>query len=232
MELPIRQSSTSAPTTPAAAAPKGAPLAAPQVPNANPTEFYQAMVSQRKELRNQLSRLQDDRANLSRRLTSTNTPITGVDRAGVEKSLADVDAQIAVVRKDLAVADAKVAQAAGVPGTLTEIPEPPRNDAPPVMVVGATLLFLLALPVVIAYSRRIWRRADKPVVQPVPADLAGRLDRLEQAVESVAIEMERVGEGQRFVTQLLAEAPARSLNAAGGAEPLKVAARDAAKELR
>ncbi len=32
-----------------------------------------------------------------------------------------------------------------------------------------------------------------------------RLARVEQAVESIAIEMERIGEGQRFVTKLLNE---------------------------
>jgi len=33
--------------------------------------------------------------------------------------------------------------------------------------------------------------------------LDARLERVEQAVESIAIEMERVSEGQRFVTKLL-----------------------------
>lgn len=32
-----------------------------------------------------------------------------------------------------------------------------------------------------------------------------RLARLEQAVEAIAVEMERVGEGQRFLTKVLAE---------------------------
>ena len=35
-----------------------------------------------------------------------------------------------------------------------------------------------------------------------------RLARVEQAVESIAIEIERIGEGQRYVTKLLNE-PAR-----------------------
>ncbi len=38
-----------------------------------------------------------------------------------------------------------------------------------------------------------------------PGEMDERLARLEQAVEAVAVEMERVGEGQRFVTKLLAE---------------------------
>lgn len=35
--------------------------------------------------------------------------------------------------------------------------------------------------------------------------LEARLTRIEEAVETIAIEMERMGEGQRFVTKLLAE---------------------------
>lgn len=38
-------------------------------------------------------------------------------------------------------------------------------------------------------------------------EVEARLDRIEQAVEAIAVEMERVGEGQRFVTKLLAERP-------------------------
>lgn len=36
-------------------------------------------------------------------------------------------------------------------------------------------------------------------------ELEGRLERIEQAVDTIALEMERIGEGQRFVTKLLAE---------------------------
>lgn len=36
-------------------------------------------------------------------------------------------------------------------------------------------------------------------------ELAGRIMRIEQAVESIAVEVERISEGQRFVTKLLAE---------------------------
>lgn len=37
------------------------------------------------------------------------------------------------------------------------------------------------------------------------AEMAQRLERIEQAVDAIAIEMERVSEGQRFTTKLLAE---------------------------
>jgi hypothetical protein len=47
----------------------------------------------------------------------------------------------------------------------------------------------------------------------------GRLERLEQAVEAIAIEIERVSEGQRFVTKMLSD------RARGAAEGLPVPAK-------
>ena len=40
--------------------------------------------------------------------------------------------------------------------------------------------------------------------------IAPRLDRLEQAVDAIAIEVERIAEGQRFVTKVMAERPAQA----------------------
>lgn len=36
----------------------------------------------------------------------------------------------------------------------------------------------------------------------------GRLERLEYAIDAIALEVERLGEGQRFVTKILADRPA------------------------
>ena len=41
--------------------------------------------------------------------------------------------------------------------------------------------------------------------------LEARLARIEEAVDSIAIEVERMGEGQRFVTKLLTERAAQQL---------------------
>jgi len=52
--------------------------------------------------------------------------------------------------------------------------------------------------------------------EPRPGLPDDRLARLEQAVESIAIEVERISEGQRFTTRLLAErAQADPLRAGG-----------------
>jgi len=40
---------------------------------------------------------------------------------------------------------------------------------------------------------------------PVDPELRARLERMEQAIESIAVETERLSEGQRFTTRLLTE---------------------------
>ncbi|MBM3908654.1 MAG: hypothetical protein FJ363_11355 [Gemmatimonadetes bacterium] len=58
-------------------------------------------------------------------------------------------------------------------------------------------------PLVKALSQRVSGGA-----QPGGSSLRGvedRLDRIERSVEAVALEVERISEGQRFVTKLLAE---------------------------
>jgi hypothetical protein len=48
---------------------------------------------------------------------------------------------------------------------------------------------------------------------PLTPALDDRLDRLERAIDSIAIEVERLAEGQRFTAKLLSErAPARALS--------------------
>jgi len=49
-----------------------------------------------------------------------------------------------------------------------------------------------------------WIKRPRPQAA-LPSDLAERLERIERAVESTAIEVERIGEGQRFLTRALGE---------------------------
>jgi hypothetical protein len=49
---------------------------------------------------------------------------------------------------------------------------------------------------------------------PPPLDDA-RLARLEQAVDAIALEMERVGEGQRYLTQIMAQRVAQGTAQSG-----------------
>jgi hypothetical protein len=63
----------------------------------------------------------------------------------------------------------------------------------------------VAAPFARAYAKRIEQGAGE---QTIPAEVADRLARMEQAIDSIAIEVERISEGQRFTTKLLSDATA------------------------
>jgi hypothetical protein len=61
----------------------------------------------------------------------------------------------------------------------------------------------IGVPIARAFARRIER--DTPRDPLTPSDVTARLERMEQAIDSIALEVERISEGQRFTTKLLAE---------------------------
>lgn len=63
---------------------------------------------------------------------------------------------------------------------------------------------------------RSWRRGEVEV-PAVPAALTDRLTHLEQSVDTVAVEVERIGEGQRYMTRLFTERGTPTAPGAGGA---------------
>jgi hypothetical protein len=76
------------------------------------------------------------------------------------------------------------------------------------------------------YAGRIWRREGSVI--PVPgSDLTDRLTHLEESVDAVAIEVERIGEGQRFMTNFFTEKGIPRASGEGAAEPIEIEPPDA-----
>jgi hypothetical protein len=70
--------------------------------------------------------------------------------------------------------------------------------------IPAIVITVLGLPLV----RVIARRLDRPeTTAPGPAlvKIEERLGRLEAGIDAIAVEVERISEGQRYTTKLLAE---------------------------
>jgi hypothetical protein len=67
---------------------------------------------------------------------------------------------------------------------------------------ATAIIFGLGIPLVRAYSRKMDADSRNP---RIPTEVVDRLERMEQAIEAVAIEVERISEGQRFTTKLLSE---------------------------
>jgi hypothetical protein len=57
-------------------------------------------------------------------------------------------------------------------------------------------------PMVKAIQAKAENEAKRP---QIPVEVATRLERIEQAVDAIAVEIERISEGQRFTTKLLSE---------------------------
>jgi hypothetical protein len=71
-------------------------------------------------------------------------------------------------------------------------------------------------PLFRAYAKKIERGA-----QPgMSGEVELRLDRIERAVEAVAIEVERISEGQRFTTKLLSDNSRNDQKVAPQREPV------------
>jgi len=66
------------------------------------------------------------------------------------------------------------------------------------MVLGIAL----GIPLIRAFAKRVESRPREALPT---GDLVSRLERIEQAIEAMATEVERIAEGQRFTTKLLSE---------------------------
>lgn len=222
--------------TQAATTPVVAPTQLPGTPVAaapgTPAQVYRALVSQREILGNQLSDANALRQNLVSQLSGQNQ--SAATKASLEKRIANVDERITDLDKQVAKSDQAVAQAAAVPGATVRPPEPPqRGPTDGEFAIMALFLVVAVLPMSIAFARRVWRRSARAVVT-LPPEMSERMESLERGVDAIALEVERIGEGQRFVTQALTERGeirGRALGA-GAVEAIPVRQRDRAEERR
>ena len=67
------------------------------------------------------------------------------------------------------------------------------------------------------YVRKIWRGV-RPETPALNTDYTDRLTNLEHNINAVAVEVERIGEGQRFMTRVLTEKPGQQK----AGEPIEV----------
>ncbi len=181
--------------------------------NTAPNAIYEGFRAQRRELTNQLDELESTRSALSSNLTQMNS----VDprRNAIEERMAEVDKRIATVDGMLATNSAQLAQAAAVPGAVVEPPREIRQGPPEEVYIAGTIFMAIVLfPLSVALARRIWKKSVTAVTT-FPREFADRLTRMENAIEATSLEVERIGEGQRFLTRLFTEKQAHALPAGG-----------------
>lgn len=179
--------------------------------------------ARREELSSQLTSAAGRRRRLAEDIKSATD---GPARSGLEQRLIVLDNRIVQLEADIASTGRQLSAA---PQGLIQTQRVPVNDIPEnVLAISMVFTIFVLFPIAFAFARHVWKRAGKgpPSVVQLPSDAQQRLERLEQGVEAIAIEIERVSEGQRFVTKLLAEAqPAAKLGkGAGAAEEMRMPA--------
>lgn len=189
----------------------GTPLPAAPEATAAPTSIgeLEALRARRKELSDQLISATGRRNTLAEEIQHA----SGASKVGLEQRIGVLDKRIVQLESDIATTGQQLTSAAaGRLTTSTGTAAGPRvfGVFSPGQFTAFSIVFtvLVLFPLAISAARLMWRRAKQPLTVPaIQGESAQRLERLEQAVESVAIEVERISEGQRFVTRLLSAAP-------------------------
>lgn len=170
------------------------------------TEQLDRLVQQRQELSEQLSSVSARRRELSSEVR--NAP-EGASRAGLESRIQILDQRILQLETDLAVTSRAIAAAPSEFGTSTSESMNVGSEFDEGVMTGGFFSLMFAIPIVLYIARRRWKKGNGSKQTnrgELPGESIKRLERLEQGMESIAIEIERVSEGQRFVTKLLSEA--------------------------
>jgi hypothetical protein len=177
------------------------------------------LIRQRDAISDQLTNISDRRSELSTELQGT---VDGVARTGLEQRISLLDKRILQLESDLATTGQQLALAPASLVSSTEEPSRSGNDEDFAKGLAAGGIPLLAIMAAALFVSRRRRRRGVPAQAQLPNEALQRLERLEHGMEAIAIEIERVSEGQRFVTKLLSES-APALGAAHAASTPPVA---------
>jgi hypothetical protein len=199
----------------------GGPVVVTNVPTGVPqtNAEYRALMSKRSELSDQLISAANRRKNLADQLRTADPDA----RPGIQARMKVLDDRIVRLETEIdrtgdLVANAPPHVLSGTSIDPQQLANRITSDLVPI--VGMLSVFVL-LPFTIAIARFIWKRAGAPPrVAAVDQATQQRLEQMSQAIDTIAIEVERISEGQRFVTRLLSDREHSALGA-GAADPMR-----------
>ena len=236
MPSPLQQPSAPPPPPPAPATPSGPAnvVYAGSLPaGAMTKQDVAALRARRSELSDQLESATGRRRSLAEQVRRAD----GVNKAGLESRLTILDQRIVRIESELdqvgqQLASPQAAQfAAETRPPMNFGPQIPFSRIDPEPILICFILFVLS-PLALSISRLIWKRGSRAAMRApaLPAESGERLERIEQGMDAIAIEVERVSEGQRFVTRLLSERGGAALPASQPiGEPLRAPAGEASR---
>ena len=162
--------------------------------------------ARREELSNQLISVDGRRTKLLSQLDKTTDETA---RKGLADRIALLDKRQLQLETDLAETGRELSSApAGLIATTSDADNIFRSvdSAAGPVATGMFIVFVLG-PLAVGAARMMWKRSNRPGPPPAAfTETAQRMERLEQSIDAIALEIERVSEGQRFVTKLLSDA--------------------------
>ena len=214
------------------AVPTPTPPAAPSLPqnlgeqlgNAARQIAQNAINEARQEIQSELTDAVQERQQIQAQLDAARS---GSARRDLQRELNAADLKIEKLQEALASLEskttAKVPRIGSFGKTFPGTTPPPSFPTTPLRVdpteiVAVTLgILFVAFPLTLALSRFLWKRATGAPVSPaLTQEQTRRFDRLEQSVDAIAIEVERISENQRYLTKLLAEPKQNASVGSGG----------------
>ena len=211
---------------------------ATELQNASAKEFEQLRTRSR-ELRLRTSDLQareqqlresrlqtpagPDRAAVDRQWLNVRHEITAstLELEGINERMSDLRVQREQAAREQAARDqaareqaAREQAARAVTVVPTRASEPAAAEVSWLADAGRSMLILVMAPILIVLVYRLFVRNSSRDANAL--DSSARFQRMEQAIEAIAMDVERIAEGQRFTTRILAERHPDSASRAQG----------------
>jgi archaellum component FlaC len=175
------------------------------IPIPKTRDEVRAIQARRNQISDQLENVTTRRSELASELAGTGAEAA---RTGLEARIQLLDKRILQLETDLATTGQQLELASYV-----VVPKaPPQNpdSFEDGLLAGGFSVFGFMAIVLFVMRRRWKRRLSKKPTTKLGDDATQRLERLENGMDAIAIEIERVSEGQRFVTKLLSDAHSAS----------------------
>ena len=164
--------------------------------------------AQRAELQAQVNALRENRSELSATIDRMGD---SPGRAALQLRVAEVDQRILRLERQIDGINEQFASAPAIamspvvtlpPGGTFE-----RALARELVPITAIFTIFFLAPLAIAFARLMWKRGTALATRPALSEQAimTRLESLQTSVDAMSLEVERISEGQRYLTKLNAE---------------------------
>ncbi len=169
------------------------------------------LLGHRSEIRTDMQNLENRQLQLADRLDET----TGREHDVVVSQLASVEQQLEASKVALRAIDAQLAGQPVASYAVAETPppqliqvNPPLSDEAIWAAGGPAILLALGMIAMLGYMRRIARKT-REALAAIEGQVSSQHATLASGIDAIAVEVERLGEGQRFMSKVLSGSEAK-----------------------